>query len=156
MQILLPDTIAQKIKTALKRSGQQEIGGILMGEHVDKNIFRVKDITIQRQGGTFTSFIRTVEEIINPLKQFFQKTNYQFTRFNYLGEWHSHPSFSPEPSHQDQQAMLNIVEDPTVGAHFVALMIFRLNIKDQLEGTATIFLPSKKVLKAVWVIEHSL
>ena len=63
-----------------------------MGEHVGVDTFRVKDLTIQRKGGTFATFIRFIEEIIGPLRDFFSSTRHDYTRFNYLGEWHSHHS----------------------------------------------------------------
>lgn len=153
MQILLPNRIAHKIIAVLRKAGNCEIGGILMGEHVAEKVFRIKDITIQRRHGSFASFVRVIEEIINPLKQFFQNTGNKFTRFNYLGEWHSHPSFFPEPSYKDCETMWKIVNDPTVGANFATLMILRLDANDKLEGTVTIFLPSEKKLSANLVIE---
>ena len=93
MQILLPSQSEQRLIVALKEAGHREIGGILMGEHVADAVYRVRDLTIQHHGGTFASFMRLIQEILNPLKRFFHRMGYNFTRFNYMGEWHSHPSF---------------------------------------------------------------
>ena len=155
MQIILPKEIIQKLIKALKRAGNKEIGGILMGEHILDGVYRVKDLTIQSQGGTAISFMRLPMVVLCPLQNFFRKTGYDFTRFNYLGEWHSHPSFTLEPSSTDCRTMWEIVEDHNVGANFAVLMILRLDTIQQLEGTVTVFLPGNKTLKGTLSQEKS-
>ena len=127
MQILLPPDIIQRLSAALGRAGVREIGGILMGEQIGENIFRVKNITVQQHGGSFAAFVRMVLDVIAPLTDFFRATNNNYTRFNYLGEWHCHPSFVPKPSSRDRETMRSIVDDPQVGANFAVLLIVRLN-----------------------------
>ena len=63
------------------------------------------------------------------------------TRFNYLGEWHSHPSFEPLPSDTDIRTMQSLVEDPDVGVNFLVLMVCRMasGRGRVLELTATAF-----------------
>ncbi|AFY57391.1 hypothetical protein Riv7116_4985 [Rivularia sp. PCC 7116] len=153
MQVLLPNKIAQKLMLALKKAGSREIGGILMGEHIADDVYRVKDLTIQNHGGTSASFVRTIQGIINPLKHFFRKTGYDFTRFNYLGEWHSHPDFATEPSYTDNKTMWEVVEDQQVGANFVILLIVRLNTIGELEGTTTVYLPGQQSFKCELIKE---
>lgn len=153
MQIILPNDVANKLAKALKNFVNREIGGILMGEKVSESVFRVKDITIQSHGGTLASFTRFLEYIFNPLQNFFCETGYDFTRFNYLGEWHSHPAFAPEPSSIDCNTMWEIVEDSSVGANFVILMIVQLDDTDQLEGTVTVFLPGHQMFKGTLIQE---
>jgi proteasome lid subunit RPN8/RPN11 len=154
MQILLPDEATKKLTNALKKAGNREIGGILMGENVSEDVFRVKDLTIQSQGGTSASFTRFVEENLSLLQNFFHETGYDFTRFNYLGEWHSHPAFVPEPSSTDCNTIWEIVEDSSVGANFVVLMIVRLDDADQLEGTVTGFFPGHQMFKGKLIQEE--
>ena len=147
MQIVLPEKIIRKLIKAMQKAGSKEIGGILMGEHISDGVYRVKDLTIQAQSGTVISFLRLPVAILNPLQNFFRKTGYDFTRFNYLGEWHSHPSFTLEPSSTDCKTMWEIIEDPSVGANFAVLMIVRLNTMEQLEGTVNVFIPSYETFK---------
>lgn len=154
MQILLPDNAAKKLIEALKKAGNKEIGGILMGENVSEGVFRVKDLTIQSHGGTSASFTRFLEENLIPLQNFFRKTGYDFTRFNYLGEWHSHPAFALEPSSTDCKTIWEIVEDSSVGANFAVLMIVRLDEAVQLEGTVTVFLPGHQMYKGILIQEQ--
>lgn len=146
MQIHLPEIIAQKLAKALKRAGSKEIGGILMGEHISAEVYRIVDLTIQSQVGTTTSFLRLPLSVLRPLQTFFKKTSNQFTRFNYLGEWYSHPSYSVEPSSTDCEAMWEIVSDPSVGANFAVLLVVKLNGAKQLESGVTVFLPNREML----------
>lgn len=127
MQLLLPPDIVSRMATALSEAGRREVGGVLMGEHVGPDIFRVKELTIQRKGGTFATFVRVVQSIVGPLQAFFRATQHDYTRFNYLGEWHSHHSFALNPSTRDHRSMLEIIDDPQLGANFVVLLLVKLN-----------------------------
>lgn len=79
------------------------------------------------------------------LDTFFRKTGRDFQRFNYLGEWHSHPHFPVIPSGSDVRAMQAIVNDRGVGATFAALLIIRLRSDNTLEIGPYLFLPGKRV-----------
>lgn len=153
MRVLLPDDVAERLESALRGAGNREIGGVLMGEHVSEGVFRVKDLTVQRRGGTFASFMREVRAALAPLQRFFRHTGHDYTRYNYLGEWHSHPSFPAEPSHRDSESMWRIVEDPAVGANFVVLLIVRLGSEGKLEGSATTYLKGRRNLEAALEVE---
>ena len=138
----------QKLVAALESAGSREVGGILMGEHVSEDTFRIMDLTVQRQTGTLASFVRVVQNIVGPLSRFFRRTSYNYTRFNYLGEWHSHPSFNLGSSNLDRKTMCEIVEDPSVGANFAVLLIVRLYDSNRLEGIAELYLPGHRVFGA--------
>lgn len=143
MRLLIPHEISQQLVEALRQAGKREMGGILMGAHIGPDTFRVKEITIQRKGGTFAAFIRLVEEIIAPLLAFFDITKHDYTRFNYLGEWHSHHSFALAPSGRDHTTMYDLVMDPQLGAHFVLLLLVKPAHNGQLEGSVTVYQPKK-------------
>ena len=100
LTLLLPAEFSEKLIVALRKAGHREIGGILMAEHVGTNIFSVRDLTIHRQG-TIASFVRQIEDAVGVLRAFFHRSNHDYTKFNYIGEWHSHPCFEPEPSLRD-------------------------------------------------------
>ncbi len=146
MQLMVPPEIAQQIVDALGQAGRREIGGILMGEHIGPDAFRVKELTVQRKGGSFAAFMRTVSEILGPLRAFFEKTKHEYTRFNYLGEWHSHHSFALEPSRKDHLTMYNMVMDSSLGARFVVLLLVKMGDKRQLKATVTVYQPNKNPL----------
>ncbi len=143
MQLLIPPEIVQHMVDALRQAGRREVGGILMGEHVGPDTFRVKELTIQRKAGTFAAFRRMVAEILGPLFAFFDTTKHDYTRFNYIGEWHSHHSFALIPSERDHNTMHDIVMDHRVGARFVLLLLVKLDHHGQFEGRITVYQPNK-------------
>lgn len=144
MKILLSRAIEGRLISALREADGREIGGILMGEYVRNGVYRIHDLTVQRQRGTISSFVRLVHYALTSLGRFFFETRYNFRRFNYLGEWHSHPSVALHPSHIDSETMWTIVDDPQVGAKFAILMIVRLSSSDCLEGTVTAYLTGRR------------
>lgn len=112
-----------------------------MGEHLGPDTFRVTDITIQRHGGTFAAFVRIVSEIMAPLRAFFDSTKHDYARFNYMGEWHSHHSFALTPSGPDHKTMLEMIEDPQLGARFLVLLLVKLDLDGQFQGALTVYRP---------------
>jgi hypothetical protein len=73
------------------------------------------------------------------LDAFFEQTGNNYARFNYLGEWHSHPHFAPLPSDEDVNTMQSIVDDPIADMNFLVLLVVRLTAKQTMEMTATAF-----------------
>jgi [CysO sulfur-carrier protein]-S-L-cysteine hydrolase len=138
--LTLPRGISQQMASELQRAGRREIGGILLAEHVGTNRFVVRDITVHRIG-TFASFVRRIEEALGHLRWFFNSTQHEYSRFNYIGEWHSHPSFEPVPSPRDDCSMSDIVLDPSVGANFVVLLVVKLDNCGSLAGSLHTYLP---------------
>lgn len=141
LTLLVPQPIASRWSVELQRAGAREIGGVLMGEHVGADCFRVCDVTVHAPG-TFASFIRALGTALRALEDFFSRTNRNYRKFNYLGEWHSHPSFRPEPSSSDDESMKEIVMDPKVGANFAALAIIKLDQSGTIIGSVHGYLPS--------------
>jgi [CysO sulfur-carrier protein]-S-L-cysteine hydrolase len=143
VQLLLPPEITSQLAAALAQAGLREIGGILMGEHVGPDRFRVREVTVQRRGGTFAEFVRIVSEILAPLRAFFDTTQHNYQRFNYMGEWHSHHSFELRPSGRDHATMCEMVTDPKLGAHFVVLLLVKLGADGELQGAVTVYQPNR-------------
>ncbi|HAX42788.1 MAG TPA: Mov34/MPN/PAD-1 family protein [Bryobacteraceae bacterium] len=138
--LILPRPLQDTIRAALLKAGRREIGGILMAEHVGPNEFEVKDLTVHRRGTVF-NFVRVLEDALSRLRAFFERAEHDYTRFNYIGEWHSHPSFVPSPSPRDDASMREIVEDPKVGANFVVLLIVKLESPHEMASSVHTYLP---------------
>jgi len=154
MKLLLPGKIRLQWTNALRAAGRREIGGVLLGELVKPRTFKIAEITIQRSGGTFCHFVRDPKLHEKAIEQFFERTGRDYERFNYLGEWHSHPSFSTRPSRSDIRSMYRIVSEPSVGANFAALVIVRLSSRAELEMSACVFRPGQPVVEARVYREH--
>jgi integrative and conjugative element protein (TIGR02256 family) len=138
MKLLLPQRVIKRLRRKL-RGRINEIGGVMVGEHVAADTFRIVDISFQKRGGTTAHFLRDPVHHKAFLSEFFTKTGHDYKRFNYIGEWHSHPAFDPLPSGEDFVTMYDIVEDPAVGVNFVVLIIARLRGWSGLELSATLF-----------------
>lgn len=143
LRITVPPEIQWKLHMALRKAGARECGGVLMGEHVGVNHFAVRALDIQRPGA-IASFMRSVAGAVRTIRAFCLSKGNDFRRFNYLGEWHSHPLFSVQPSSRDHATMRELATDTQVGANFVVLLIFRLN-GAELEGSAHTYLPDGSV-----------
>ena len=100
--------------------------------------FRVVDFSLSAHSGSHITFRRDPELHRQALDDFFCRTGHDFTRFNYLGEWHSHPSFSAHPSGDDIATMTDLVENGEE-ITFAALMIVRLRFQYWMDCTFTVF-----------------
>jgi integrative and conjugative element protein (TIGR02256 family) len=139
MRIQLTRYIETRFRSALGQAGRREIGGILFAEQLGPNHFRVIDFSLDSFSGSHMAFRRDPHAHQNTLDKFFQQTGRDFQRFNYLGEWHSHPSFSVRPSPQDIQTMTDIVQDRNSLISFAVLLIVRLHFRFWIEHSLTTF-----------------
>ncbi len=117
---------------------RREIGGMLMGEEVSKQCFRIVEFSVDTQSGTSSMFVRDARQHDQALAAFFERTGADYQRFNYLGEWHSHPNFDVSPSLQDIHAMRDLV-DGSGGVDFAVLLIVRLRWMIKFECSAHLF-----------------
>src|SRR5687767_12943368 len=110
MQIELAPDINARLRQALRRAGLREIGGMLFAEQLAPAHFRLMDFSLDLFSGSHTHFRRNPQAHQQALNEFFENTGRDFSRFNYLGEWHSHPLFSITPSVEDTETMQSLVE----------------------------------------------
>ncbi|MGD9636112.1 MAG: Mov34/MPN/PAD-1 family protein [Nitrospiraceae bacterium] len=155
ISLQLPRELLQLLTDELVRAGTREIGGVVAGEHLGGDVFRVLDISVQRAGGTTNGFTRNLQHSRRFLNQFFRKTGHDYARYNYLGEWHSHPLFDAHPSTTDFQQMQEIVETGEDRPLFAVLIIVRLKPPAQLELSACAFRPGAPIANVdVVVIDY--
>ncbi|EPN2804862.1 Mov34/MPN/PAD-1 family protein [Serratia marcescens] len=153
MQVEIAENVKSILRKALKAAGCREIGGVMMGEQIAPGHFRVVDLSIDSQTGGKAHFVRDSEAHNEALDAFFQRTGHQYDRFNYLGEWHSHPRFSVIPSSQDIASMIDLVEGER-GIEFAVLLIVRLGWWRKLSLSCTLFCRNANPL-VVDVLESS-
>ena len=152
LRITIPNEVQKTLRRALDKAANRECGGVLMGEHVDVNHFAVRAVEVQKPGAV-AYFVRRVAGAVKSIGAFCRANGNDFTRFNYLGEWHSHPHFSVKPSSRDHATMREIAMDEGVRANFVVLLIFRLN-GSALEGSAHTYLPDGSSHRSVLELEQ--
>jgi len=141
MRLRLPSDQAEALREALRRAGTQEIGGQIFGEQLAPSDFRATKLTFQKRPGTFARFIVDLLEAAGDALSFFDNTGHRYTRFNYIGEWHSHPSFAVYPSGTDCETMRQLVCDEDFRGTFAILVITRLD-HDALSVGAWFFDPT--------------
>lgn len=137
MRLVLPKDVRVRLHDAVKGAGAVEIGGILMAEQLAPGEFLIVDFTIDAQTGGAAHFVRSVDDHRIALSDFFDRTGSDFKRFNYLGEWHSHPNHPPVPSSEDLSSM----EDLVAGERdipFAILLVVRAHWQ-RLSLSATLF-----------------
>lgn len=139
MRVELTPRIERRLRTALRKGGRREIGGMLFAEQLKPGEFCIVDFSLDAYSGSHTAFRRDPQTHVKMLEEFLQRTGRDFQRFNYLGEWHSHPSFSVLPSSEDADTMIDIVENPRSEITFAVLLIVRLRLRLWIDHSLTIF-----------------
>lgn len=141
LKLQFPKPLIAELSRLLNRAGRNEIGGQLYGEMLAPSYFRVTEITQQTRPGTVASFLVDLLQAARDAAGFYAKTGHQYARFNYLGEWHSHPSFAVQPSGVDISTMQALVANPEFRGHFAVLMITKCQQHQTLLG-AWLFMPN--------------
>jgi [CysO sulfur-carrier protein]-S-L-cysteine hydrolase len=139
MRVELASEVEARFRSALRTGGRREIGGMLFAEQLAPGHFRITDFSIDPNTGSHTAFRRDPQSHGDALEEFFRPTDRDFTRFNYLGEWHSHPSFAVQPSAEDLVTMTDIVESRRSVITFAILLIVRLRWRLWLDYSLTAF-----------------
>jgi proteasome lid subunit RPN8/RPN11 len=138
MRVEITREVRARLRRALCAARRREIGGVLMGEQIERGHFRIIELTIDSRTGGEAHFVRSPEDHAAALYAFFERTGNEFDRFNYLGEWHSHPRFSVTPSVQDAASMVELVHCDR-GIEFAALLIVRLDWWHRIACSCTLF-----------------
>lgn len=139
MRIEVAADIEPRLRKVLRSAGRREIGGMLFAEQLVPSRFRVMDFSVDLSSGSPNNFRRDPRAHEAVLNAFFERTGRDFARFNYLGEWHSHPSFSVRPSPEDVATMTELVSEEGSAISFAVLLIVRLRLYLWLDHSWTIF-----------------
>ncbi|HEX8914923.1 MAG TPA: Mov34/MPN/PAD-1 family protein [Humisphaera sp.] len=140
MLLRLPANQTQALRRALLAAGENETGGQLFGEQLAPSDFRATDVSFQRRRGSISRFVVDLLQAAGDALGFFNRTGHQYTRFNYIGEWHSHPRFALNPSDVDLATMRTMVVAPGFAGNFAVLLIVKLE-GSGLAGRAWVFDP---------------
>jgi hypothetical protein len=138
INVILSAKCVRKLKHELRNAGRNEIGGVLAAEQVGDGQFLVKDLSVQRDG-TPASFVRDPTQHRKFMRRFHLLNGRNPERFNYLGEWHSHPSFVSLPSRPDFCQMQAEIEEPAQASSFLVLLVIKLDKDNGLVGSTHAF-----------------
>ena len=154
MKILIPKKIRKFMKRYMRQAGKKEIGGILMAEQIDSHNFRIVEFSVDARSGTTSSFFRNSANHDLELQDFFARTGENYSRFNYLGEWHTHPSFDVKPSRQDIKAMQDLVDDESSNLSFAVLLIAKLTMVCRFKSSGYLVIRGAAPLEVDVVYEY--
>lgn len=137
MRIALSQEFRARLHRVVRKAGRKEVGGVLMAEQLEPGHFRLIDFSLDEEMGGAAHFVRSVEHHQTALFNFFKRTGSDYGRYNYLGEWHSHPNHLPFPSPEDVRAMESLV-DGERDIPFALLLVVRADSR-RLACSATLF-----------------
>ena len=117
--------ISESLINTIHQKGIQqypnEFGGLLVGKYSEdmKTCFIEETIIPIKYKSSKYYFERGKEGVFEKLQAFYN----QEPRLIYIGEWHTHPDMTPEPSETDKRAMLEIAEHKEVLINSPVLII---------------------------------
>jgi proteasome lid subunit RPN8/RPN11 len=139
MRVEVEPSLRARLSQALRQAGRREIGGMLFAEQIAPSHFRLIEASFDVFSGSHIQFRRDPSTHRRAIDDFFKRTQFNYERFNYLGEWHSHPSFSVLPSKEDIATMHDIIADQSSAISFAVLLIVRLRFFIWLDASLTLF-----------------
>lgn len=138
MKVKFPFDLRKRMAQTLAKAGRREIGGVLMAEQLEPGSFRIVDFSTDSVTGSAAHFVRSVEHHEKTLNEFYERTGADYSRFNYLGEWHSHPNHVPLPSSVDIASMEQLVYSER-NIPFAMLLIVRKGWWRRIVCSANLF-----------------
>jgi integrative and conjugative element protein (TIGR02256 family) len=151
VKVELTKDVQKRMMLCLARSKRREIGGILMAEQIQPGEFRVVDFSLDDLTGSAAHFVRSPDHHRAALDAFFARTGNDYARYNYLGEWHSHPNHAPFPSTTDLLSMHDLLDEER-SISFAILLIVKRGWWQRFLCSATLFCKGLKPSKIKIVI----
>ncbi len=146
IDVVLNSRCVNELTRELRAAGLNEIGGVLAAEQIGDGSFLVVDLSVQRNG-THSHFERDPVQHREFIRAFHERMGHKPERFNYLGEWHSHPAYPATPSDEDFCEMQCLVEDAEQKSTFLTLVIVKLGMNGELRGSVYGFRPGLAPLR---------
>ena len=138
MKVELTKDVRDRMILCLANAKRREIGGILMAEQVEPGEFRIVEFSLDEFAGNVNHFVRSPEHHQAALNAFFARTGNDYARYNYLGEWHSHPNHAPNPSATDINSMRDLLDEER-NISFAILLIVKRGWWRRLYCSAVLF-----------------
>lgn len=137
LSLTVPRSQLAKLQVYLTQGGKREIGGWLIAEQIAPGEFELVGITVDLEAGTRDRFASLPEPHSEQMDRILLENSGRVGQVNYLGEWHSHPTFPPVPSEIDFASMTDMVANS--GPSFAVLVIVRLMDNASVQATITTF-----------------
>lgn len=136
MEIRLPQEIFDSLLVKAAHYYPKECGGVFVGR-VHENVATIEMYKMPRRILSTSILFRRVAKWLNTwLADIFTKQNGDLI---YLGEWHTHPDSSPDPSTTDIAALLRIAQNEDIRTQNPLLLIIGLNPSVNVERFYTYY-----------------
>lgn len=142
LSLTVPRSQLVKLHIYLTQGGKREIGGWLVAEQIAPGEFELVGLTVDLEVGTHSRFESLPVPHSEQMDRILLENRGRAGRVDYLGEWHSHPTFPPVPSNIDFASMTGMVEKN--GPSFATLIIVRLTDNASIQATMTTFERGKR------------
>ncbi len=132
-EVHLPDSVLSKIKTLSIKAIPNETGGTLVGyycEHDMKACITDAFEPIKGAKRKRTKFYRPPDSLDRQLSEIYRKSE---GKIYYLGEWHTHPLSSTQPSDQDKRSLTELAKSQDVATDTPILIVLGGDFKKQTE-----------------------
>ena len=104
MKIIIKKEVANKIKEKILDDMPNESKGACFAYHKDEEVFEIIDTYISKYKGTkFFANLIVNRKYKKFEKLFYKSKGHDYKHYNYIGDWHSHPSFECVPSIFDKK-----------------------------------------------------
>ena len=138
MKIIVQKTVVSKIIDALKRAGLNETKGACFASRISNDCYSIEDVFLSKEKGTtFFSNLKINFSYKRFEKRYFKKHKYDYVNHNYIGDWHSHPSFDCLPSNYDKKEAFEELNNSN--ANFLIQLIVKL-IDNEITGRCFLYL----------------
>ena len=118
-----------------------EVGGVMMGEHLEKHTFRVTGVSLT-MGADRQYYFDPKEH--QPFVDAFLAESSGRNGTSFIGHWHSHPSGSLTPSPTDLETLKNNMASPLCDLCFMVLLIVCLGENDRLGAEGVVLVRDSK------------
>lgn len=121
------------ISKLARESLPKETGSILVGHYTtDGRVATIVDISPMASDSTSThsTYVRGTNGVQSYYQELQRKSK---GRFHFVGEWHTHPFASPEPSICDRRTLMQIAKSGSIGCTSPLLLILGYEMRKQIE-----------------------
>jgi [CysO sulfur-carrier protein]-S-L-cysteine hydrolase len=137
MTIILPKKISKILHKQIHRHSPNETKGALFAKQIDDDHYEIDEVYLERQIGSI-AFVRLYnnQRYKRFQKQYHAKHDDDFLHHNYIGDWHSHPSFECVPSSFDRMEVEMDLQQSN--ANFLIQVILKVEY-NKLVGDAFLY-----------------
>jgi proteasome lid subunit RPN8/RPN11 len=134
LEIIIPKKISLILIKQISKHSPLETKGALFAEDLGNDTFKIDEVYLEPKPGT-TTFVKLYinQEYLSFQKNYHKFRKNNFSKYNYIGDWHSHPLFECLPSSYDVSEVEEDIKKSN--AIFLVQIILKV-LKGRLVGNA--------------------